>query len=139
MKNQENVRVRDDMFNWLKQDKSIYAWVPATMWMSVILLFSVLPFPDGLALVVSPFDKLIHFAEYAILALLIMGALYRSETATFEKNALFTLILAGGYGIVMELLQHFVPGRAMELYDMVADIVGVATGIILGKLVLWRK
>ena len=48
-------------------------------------------------------------------------------------------MLVVGYGIVVEVLQGFVPGRSQEVADAVADAVGATIGLaLLGALVRWR-
>ena len=38
--------------------------------------------------------------------------------------------LCVGYGVLMEALQYFVPGRGAQLFDLLADIVGASVGIL---------
>ncbi len=66
-------------------------------------------------------------------------AIYRVEGFSPLKNHLFTLILGSGYGIVMELMQRFIPGREASAGDVAANITGVVFGILLGRMMLWRK
>ncbi|MFH1552969.1 MAG: VanZ family protein, partial [Candidatus Omnitrophota bacterium] len=87
-------------------------------------------------LAIGYFDKVAHFFEYAFLAALIVRSMRRTGRLSGMKISLFTLILSGGYGIVMELLQRFVPGRDASLYDVVANAAGTIFGIILGILLL---
>lgn len=67
-----------------------------------------------------PNDKYLHFAGYAILS--VFTALLASNV-----EALFTcltgLVLAG---ILIECLQHFVPGRQFCWRDILANTAGVA-------------
>jgi VanZ family protein len=71
-------------------------------------------------------DKALHFAAYlALAALPVMG--FR------ERRCGLTVGLAMfGLGLVLEGLQHFVAGRAVELRDIVANGVGVGCGALLG-------
>lgn len=124
--------------NWLKTDRPIFAWIPSLIWGSVILLFSVLPLKNVFPLTIGYFDKLAHTFEYTLLSFLLMKAFYRQRYDFPIENVVFTLILAGGYGIVMELLQLYVPGREANLVDVVFNLLGVIIGILLGR-TLWRK
>lgn len=71
-------------------------------------------------------DKISHFIAYGALMLNI-GLLY------FERRAAFVIgvALALSYGALIELAQHFVPGRFMSLYDLFANAGGVLTGVLL--------
>ncbi|MFC1480159.1 VanZ family protein [Candidatus Omnitrophota bacterium] len=124
------------MANRIKQERSIFAWTPTFIWASIILIFAVLPCKVCPPLAVGYFDKVAHFCEYAFLAVLIVRNMCRMGSLSVMKISLFTLILSGGYGIVMELIQQFVPGRDASLYDVVANAAGTIFGIILGILLL---
>jgi len=127
------------MFNWIKQDKSIFVWMPTIVWLSVILVFAVLPCKTGLPFTVGYVDKIAHFFEFMVLAVLMVRSLRFATSFSVTKSSLFTLISVGGYGIVMELLQLYVPGRNACQWDIMANVVGVVFGVILGEFVLWRK
>jgi len=127
------------MFEWVNKDKVVYSWLPTIVWSGMIFLFAVVPYNVGIPLTIGWFDKLAHFFEYAVLAMLISRGLFRTTSLKASRNILFTLISAGVYGIVLELLQQFVPGRDASVYDVGANMIGVVFGIIVGKLVLWQE
>ena len=132
-------RAVNKMLNWLKQDRPIFAWMPTLIWASVIFLFSILPYSGNIQFTVGYFDKAAHFFEYAILAALMVRTINRIWGYPSVKKFLFTLILGTGYGIVMELMQRFIPGRDASVGDAVFDVAGMVFGIILGRFILWRK
>lgn len=74
-------------------------------------------------------DKLVHLVEYLILGLLLIAAAGRLVCKT--KAGTFLLFLAIGASIAAldEVLQNHVPGRSMDVYDWVADVLGVAVGV----------
>lgn len=127
------------MKNWLMEDKYISAWTPTLMWAVVILVFSILPYKTHIPITVGHFDKMAHFFEYTVLAVLIARGLYGIGGDFTLRNLLLTLILGSGYGILMELVQHFVPGRDASAGDVAANIAGIVFGIILGRILLWQK
>ena len=127
------------MLEWVKKDKMFYSWLPTTVWGGMILLASIVPYNIGITLTIGWFDKLVHFFEYAVLAMLISRGIFRTTSLKASRNILFTLISAGVYGIVLELIQQFVPGRDASIHDVGANMVGVVFGIIIGKLVLWQE
>ena len=71
-------------------------------------------------------DKISHFMAYGALMWNI-GLLY------FERRSAFItgIALALSYGALIEVGQHFVPGRCMSLYDIFANAGGVLTGVLL--------
>jgi VanZ family protein len=71
-------------------------------------------------------DKLNHAIAYLVLMLYfgqLVGAQWRSRAA----------VVAGliGYGIAIELLQALLPLRVAELADLVANVSGIAIGMLL--------
>ena len=71
-------------------------------------------------------DKISHFIAYGTL-MFNVGLLSYENRNRFVLGILLSLI----YGALIEVAQHFVPGRFMSGYDMLANAGGVATGTIL--------
>lgn len=97
--------------------------------LGALLSISILAFlPDYNALppLVSVSDLLNHAAAFALLAILYTLA----YSHPFQRIAL-TLI---GYGILIELVQAFLPTRFASLEDVVADSVGLLAGILVVKI-----
>lgn len=68
-----------------------------------------------------------HAAEYFVLAAL----LFFSFRYTFGRNKpLSAFLCAAVYSITDELHQHFVPGRACQLYDLMIDALGAAAALL---------
>ncbi len=74
-------------------------------------------------------DKLAHAAEYCLLGLLLFSGI--GWTVSRSKGITFLFLFAVGVsiGALDELLQSYVPGRDMDMWDWVADAVGVAAGV----------
>lgn len=68
--------------------------------------------------------KCAHFTEFFIL-----GCLARKSTIDLKDNRLLLLIFL--IPIIDEFIQSFVPDRAMSIYDMGIDSMGIITGIVL--------
>ncbi len=131
--------MKKNIKKWLKEDRSLFVWMPTYIWAFVVFTFSVLPF-NGPDLTPEHSDKIYHFIEFAVLAMLISRSLSIELSKFFPVTIhIFTLILSGMYGILMELLQIFVPGRCACFSDLLADFCGVLAGLILGRVVLWRR
>lgn len=82
------------------------------------------------------FDKLVHFTMYFIFSMLFSWAL-KTE---LNYSWLFLIIpVTVGWGVFMEFMQltmHL--GRSFDVHDMIANAIGVATGIVL-YLILTRR
>jgi VanZ family protein len=71
-------------------------------------------------------DKLQHFGAYLALSFLPVMGFRDKRRGLMAGLSMFLL------GVLMEAGQHFSPGRAMELGDVVANGVGVGCGTLLG-------
>ena len=78
---------------------------------------------------VSINDKIEHVVAYALLGF--VGAV------SFECGALRTILGLAAFGILLELLQAFSPGRSPELGDALADVAGACLGY--GALIILRR
>jgi len=78
-------------------------------------------------------DKIGHFIVYAIFARILLRLF---ETIYTGKNALtkqifWTFITAASYGILMEVLQQFVPERTYSCADIFANVLGICAMLIM--------
>ena len=85
-------------------------------------------------------DKLAHVAEYSILGLLLFlnigWTVSRSRVVTF----LFLFAVGASIAALDELLQSYIPGRHMSIFDWLADAAGIAAGAGLGVVIgRWIK
>ena len=71
-------------------------------------------------------DKLLHFGAYLVLSFLPVIGFRDRRRGLMAGISMFLL------GVLMEAGQHFSPGRAVELGDVVANGVGVSCGTLLG-------
>lgn len=141
--------------------KVVLSWAVAAAWMAVIFMFSAQPagasngLSNGVAEVLMsivnlayPLDMessgaqsfieqlngsirvLAHGAVYLVLALLVSNALSRSGSRGL-KLILYTMGICAFYAFTDEIHQLFVPGRACELSDFLADCFGAFTGSLL--------
>lgn len=94
-----------------------FAWFS----LAVITWLSLTPEPPSMPTYFG-WDKAQHFAAYTFLTYW-FGMVYRRRWSW----AMFLL----GWGLLMELIQGFGGLRTMDPFDMVANSIGVAGGIIL--------
>jgi Predicted integral membrane protein len=75
------------------------------------------------------FDKLLHFGEYGILAILLgraFGSLNRLKS--WWIIVLLTFLFCGMLGAIDELYQSTVPNRDSDVFDALADSMGGLMG-----------
>ena len=107
----------------------------------IALIYAVLIFIiSGIPKITPPFlgfqleDKVYHFLEYAIFSFLLFLAFFKAQKNFFRKNVfLFSSLIGIIYAYTDEFHQRFVPGRLYDLYDFLADCLG----IILIQAILW--
>ena len=66
-----------------------------------------------------------HIPAYAILTFCLVRCFFQLNTLT----ELYCFGIAFAYGVIMELLQHFVPGRFTSGMDVLRNTVGIAAMI----------
>ena len=69
--------------------------------------------------------KVLHFFAYLALSFLPVIGFVEGRRGLLASLSMFLL------GILMEAGQHFVPGRAVEFGDALADGAGIACGVLL--------
>jgi VanZ family protein len=114
-----------------KLKRFLLYWLPLILYCLLIFIQSANPSPDQIPS--FPFvDKLLHFGAYAFLGILF----YRAYQTLRIKNNLQMLILlsvvsATLYGVSDEIHQSFVPFRDAEVADVIADMFGAFSGVLL--------
>jgi len=71
-----------------------------------------------------------HFLCYALLSLSLAGVFSR-------RSRYLAPLVAVGFGILMEIVQIFIPSRDSSLLDIGFNVVGIAVGF--GTYQLWQK
>ena len=74
-----------------------------------------------------------HGLAYLVLAVIPVAALQRRAMAFAVALSMIPL------GILLEVLQIHIPGRAFEWADIAANILGAAAGVVLGLLLRLRS
>jgi VanZ family protein len=101
-------------------------WVPVVVWAAVIFALSSIPdLGTGLGGWDTTLRKVAHAGEYAVLGLLLLRAVGRTQVA---------LVVGVLYAVSDELHQTFVSGRRGSPVDVAIDAVGVLCGIV-----LWQR
>ena len=72
-------------------------------------------------------DKVGHIVFYTMLAFFWSGVFYNKRSGKF-----FIIFLCSSFGFLLEILQFYLfIGRSFELYDALANILGVLSGVLL--------
>jgi VanZ family protein len=75
-------------------------------------------------------DKLIHFLYYIPGGFFCFLYLERYEVRSKKLSFLLCIIIS----LIDEFIQSFIPGRNSDIFDILADSLGIALGIILGSM-----
>lgn len=71
-------------------------------------------------------DKFIHLATYLVLAT--VPALFFSRGKAVVRSVILVAVLSAG----IEIAQEFTPGRLFSMGDVMANILGVFLGVVIG-------
>ncbi len=104
-------------------------------WSIIILVISGLPgdsLPDTKLALIPHFDKLVHMGMYFPLAFFLIAEFDLSKRKVLMQfGSLFTLILVGLYGGIIELAQErFFVHRSADWLDLLFDLIGGLLALI---------
>ena len=71
-------------------------------------------------------DKLLHMLVFIFLSI----SAYLSQNFTRQRHIIFFL---ASYPLIIEIIQFFLPYRNYSNLDLIADLIGIITGLILVK------
>jgi VanZ family protein len=112
-------------FNLKTSTTARYLW-PAAI--GAVVIGSLSPADSSLMHAVASLridDKVLHFSAYVFLAILPVLGMRRKMDALLGAGSMMLL------GLLLEIAQHFVPGRSPEVADEAANMVGVACGMVM--------
>jgi VanZ family protein len=113
-----------------------YFW-PAYLWVIIVLILTGMPGNDIPKLphfwdLLQP-DKIVHIGMFGLLFLLLAsGSFYKGGKVPISKKLIYIyLFITIALGGIIELLQKWVfIGRSCDIYDWIADIIGVLLALI---------
>ncbi len=110
--------------------------LPAVLCAVAIFVQSSIPGEKIPAFELFSHDKLIHVAIYFVFTLALLHALRHQEHWGYgsEHAGVCGVLIATLYAISDETHQFFTPNRASEIWDLNADVLGIA----LAAIVFWK-
>jgi VanZ family protein len=118
------------MFGRFKHNHFLKFWLPVYLYAGLIFVLSSVALPPSAPEILSA-DKLLHLLEYAILGYLIARAGRNTPAWKISRHfRVFAVCAATLYGFSDEFHQSFVPGRQVEMMDVLADGIGAFLGQI---------
>lgn len=116
-------------------------WVAAILWTTVIAWGATILWLSSLTPSELPrvafltWDKLNHFAAFAVGGWLAASALHTSRPhGSPAVAAAAAILLVAGFGAFDEFRQLYTPGRTgADLYDWIADFLGTVAGVIIAR------
>jgi VanZ family protein len=110
------------------------SFIPAIIWLLVILIISGFPGNKVPKIPVWQFDKLIHSIIYLVLSILLLMP-FSVQYITNKKRLktqLIIILVGISYGGFMEILQHYIfINRSGNLYDFIANAIGAIIGVLI--------
>lgn len=108
--------------------KSLRPFIPAYSFAVLILIGSSIP-TYQLHQEILPSDSVIHFVAFALLTILLSVGYVKANKSKFwwAKAAVASLFV----GVLVELIQIFLPYRNFSTRDLGIDVVGIITALVL--------
>ena len=123
------------------QRKFSFTWyaMPAIAWAIFIFIASSIPAYEMPDLTIFAWDKAIHLGVYFVLAACVFTACSHPEAPPYLRRHRIsaTILFVAVYGALDEFHQYFVPGRAVEFFDWLADVSGAVVFVFL--IYMWKR
>jgi VanZ family protein len=84
-------------------------------------------------------DKLLHFIAYFFYGLTIQFALINSNNYQKKKFILAVCVIGSLFGASDEIHQYFIEGRSSDIFDWIADTIGILVSLVFKNVILWIK
>ena len=105
-----------------------YFIIGSILWTCVIAGLSLLPsseIPKGFRF--PHIDKVVHFIMFLVYGIVVTGAFDHNKKTFFRFLLIFMCLFS--VGLIMELLQSYIPGRQADFYDLISNGLGAFIGI----------
>lgn len=103
------------------------------IWLVLIFILGLTPgksMPSTDLWVMLSFDKVAHFIVFGVFSMLLIIGFTKQYSYLFmryhaAKMAVGTSLFVG---LLIEIIQSFIPGRSLEVYDLLANSIGAFIG-----------
>lgn len=92
------------------------------------MMLTIIPASELPRVSVKGIDKLVHFMLFLGFGFLVAGSISNGREIRFYA---LTLLLTVIYGITVEWLQRFIPGRSVDSLDILFNFLGALAGVSL--------
>ncbi len=120
------------------RDGRLKPFIPAILWAAVIFCLSSIPDFSTPSFGFKLTDKMAHFGEFFVLGLLVAYS-FNKRNHSLGKVFWISVSISCLYGILDELHQFYVPGRQMDVFDMLADVLGAVSAAGVYVLILRKR
>ncbi len=120
--------------------KKFIRWkLPVYLWGAFILIITSWPKIEIPDVGFDALDKLAHFGVYFIFGYLLVRSFTEGEGLNLPGGIKRTCLIGIGFAVFDEFHQFFIPGRAAEVLDLLADILGIVIAQVAFYLVVQLK
>ena len=103
---------------WRRRVRRVAFWVP------VVICFAIATTPSPGRVVAGMSGEIAHALAFTYLA-------FALSLAHFQRGPWWAVVAwLFAFGVLIEIVQFFVAGRAAELADVAVDVVGIGIGIL---------
>jgi len=114
----------------LNRERKLFTIVLIFYWVGIFFATHI-PVPDWTRKM-GVSDKIMHFAAYLLLMLLLWLSTSFGKKADWGKKRPWLLMgIVMVYGVFDELSQYFIKGRSTDIYDLLTNFLGAAAAMIL--------
>jgi len=113
-----------------------YLWI-SLIWAATVFMLSTTSgdnFKELSKINIQHLDKFVHFVMYLLLTFFLVNGFRQLKNQNIFSRfpLIITFLIAVSYGGFIELIQeHVFISRSMDIYDFIANCVGVIIGIVL--------
>ncbi len=94
------------------------------LYLCLLSLLSLIPGKEGPHVIIG-IDKLVHFTMYLVLGIIFFIVLNNlKKPESIYKRIILSVCFCTVYGLFIEIVQGFVPGRSPDLFDAAANFAG---------------
>lgn len=105
----------------------LFSWYVTLTYSLIIFITSLLPLKPPPQIVFPFFDKVFHGLTYAILSFLAVNTFYREGK---DRPQIYSFSYAFLLGLLIELIQFFLPYRDFEIADIFSNFLGSLLGCL---------